>query len=180
MNKVKALQNFFERNGMFKCAKQVRHLRVTYASGSFWYHTTTRGNLSSILENGLKVNSNPNYSRGSLDYMNDIYGMVPIFVAKNPELYDNDEEAVLLKVDVSGLELVADIPTLASHFGAYIEEDGIWFGSGNNRAASFEGEDEIYYDDLINPNSYYCKEAIDLTGTAAIMQDISSDKIIIL
>lgn len=148
---------------------------------NIWYHTTTRENLQSILKNGLKINSAANYSIGSLDYMKDVYGMVPIFVAKSPEPYDNDLDGIVLAVNISGLKLVSDIPTLLSHYGAYLDENGIWFEEGDPKAPSWtQGEDLIFFDDLLNPDSVYCSDSIATTGTAAIMQDISPDRIKII
>lgn len=91
--------------------------------------------------------------------------------------YDNDENAVLLEVDMNGLEkfLVADIPTLASHFGAYIEEYGVWFKEGNAPIPEFDQEEEITFDDLLNG---WAKDlAINLTKTCACLSSISNDRI---
>ncbi len=154
-----------------------------------WYHTTTKQNAQSILKNGLKVNSTPNYSQASLQYMTNVYklppnddgdviGIVPVFLAKSPAPYDNDSNVVVLEVNVDGLKLVADIPTLVSNFGAYIDENyGIWFKKGDNRYTDNEGDKEIMFKDLLNPDSAYCQEAINKTGTAAVMQDIPPNRI---
>ena len=101
--------------------------------GNTWYHTTTKQNAQSILKQGLKVNSAPHYSQASLQYMKDVYGVVPIFLAKSSRPYDNDSNVVVLAVDVTGLELVADIPTIASNFGAYIDQN---YGIGLKKVTS--------------------------------------------
>jgi hypothetical protein len=146
--------------------------------GNIWYHTTTKQNAQSILKNGLKVNSTPNYSQASLQYMKDVYGVIPIFLAKSPAPYDNDSNVVVLEVNVDGLKLVADIPTLASSFGAYIDENyGIWFKKGDNRYTNIEEDKEISFEDLLNPDSAYCQEAINKTETAAVVQDIPPNRI---
>ena len=148
---------------------------------NIWYHTTTKRNAQSILKHGLKVNSTPNYSEASLEYMKTIYGVVPIFLAKSSRPYDNDSSVVVLAVGITGLELVADIPTLASNFGAYIDENfGIWFKEGDNRYTDNEEDKEISFEDLLNPDSAYCQEAIEKTGTAAVVQDIPPNRIKII
>jgi hypothetical protein len=146
-----------------------------------WYHSTKPKNLESILKNGLMINSPANYSKASLEYMKNVYGVIPIFIAKSPEPYDGDLEAVILAIDVSGLDLVSDIPTLISHHGAYIEGGSIWFEEGDLKAPSWaDDEDEILFDDLLDPNSYYCKSSIETTGTAAVISNISTDRIKVL
>jgi hypothetical protein len=155
--------------------------KSSFLDNRIWYHTTNKERINSILKNGLKVNSLANYSMASLDYMKDIYGVIPVFVAKSPNPYDNDSDSIVLSVDVSGLDLVSDIPTLASHYGAYIDEDGIWFEEGDSRVPSWSaGEDIVFYDDLLNAKSSYCQDSIQTTGTAAIMSDISPDRIKVL
>lgn len=147
---------------------------------SSWYHTTTKDNLKKIQKEGLKIDSAPNFSMASLKYMNNIYGMVPIFLAKTSKPYiQNDPNAIVLEVDTSGLELVADVPTLASHFGAYIEEDHIWFEQDNKRAPRWGRQEEsIPYEDLIHGD--FREIAIKTTGTCAVMQNISVDRIKVL
>jgi hypothetical protein len=146
-----------------------------------WYHSTDPKNLESILKNGLKINSPANYSKAFLEYMKNVYGMIPIFIAKSPEPYDGDLKAVVLAIDVSGLDLVSDIPTLISHYGAYIEEDGIWFKEGDLKAPSWANEeDEILFDDLLDHSSDYCKSSIETTGTAAVISNVPPESIRIL
>lgn len=144
---------------------------------SFWYHTTSKKNLEAIARDGLKVNSLPNYSMSSLEYMGDIYGMVPIFLAKSSKPYDgDDEDSVVLKVDIQGLRLLPDVPTLASHFGAYIEEDHIWFESDDRRAPRWGRREEfISFEDLLEGD--FRESAIRTTGTCAVTQDIPPDRI---
>lgn len=146
---------------------------------NIWYHTTLSKNLESIKNQGLLPNQEPNYSMASLEYMNDVYGMIPIFLSKYKEKYDNDENAVLLEVDMSGLErfLVADIPTLASHFGAYLEQDGIWFEEGSAPIPEFDQEEEITFEELLSNGGWAKDLAIELTRTCACLKPISSDRI---
>ncbi len=149
-----------------------------------WYHTTTPGNIEKILSEGLKINSAPNYSQGSLDYMNNVYGMVPVFLSKLNQPYYRDGSSVILEVNLSGLEdrLAADVPTLASDFEAMIDEKGIWFEDDwfterAEKAHETFGEDEyeISYQDLLYG---WAKEpAIELTQTAAFLGNIPANRI---
>jgi serine/threonine protein kinase len=146
--------------------------RVKGAAASTWYHTTSRKNLPSILREGLKINKPANYSQASSTYMKDVYGMVPVFLSKKSTPYDGDDDAVVLAVDVSGLSLAADIPSLADK-GAYVEEDHIWFEEAPDGL-----DEEITFDDLINGPE--AEAAINLTGTAAVLQDVEPSRISVL
>jgi hypothetical protein len=137
-----------------------------------WYHTTSRKNLPSILREGLKINKPANYSQASSTYMKDVYGMVPVFLSKKSTPYDGDDDAVVLAVDVSGLSLAADIPSLADK-GAYIEEDHVWFEEAPDGL-----DEEIPFDDLMNGPE--AEAAINLTGTAVVLQDIEPSRISVL
>lgn len=139
------------------------------------YHTTDSSRIASIMRHGLKVDSMPNYSRSSLEYMESVYGMVPIFVSFTEEPYVVSDESVMLEIDAFGLQMVADIPSLADR-GAYIEQDGIWF-KGKNIIDPVNDPDIITYEELLDPFDPYCKRAIEITGTAAILEDISPERI---
>ena len=141
------------------------------------YHTTTKSRLDSILKDGLKVNSEKGFSMGSLGWMKTAYKMVPIFVSLKPGKYKEETDGVILEIDASGLELVADIPGL-SDIGAYIEDNYIWFEEGGEPfEMNEEDEGQIYFRDLINPNNQYCQKSIETTETAAIMENIPPTKI---
>lgn len=151
--------------------------------GDIWYHTTSKDKAEKVLKEGLKVNQKPTYSQASLSYMKDAYGVVPIFLAKSPEPYDGSyllgqtvEAGTVLAVDASGLKLAADIPTLASHFGAYIDEDGIYFEEDNDDIPpEFAEEEHISFDDLVD--GWATPIAIELTGTAAVLKNIPSSRL---
>jgi hypothetical protein len=149
---------------------------VAELEDGIWYHTTSKYNAENILKEGLKINQKPTYSQASLSYMKDAYGVVPIFLAKSPEPYDDDSDGVVLAVDVAGLKLAADIPTLASHFGAYLDEDGVYFEEGEDRVPSeFAEEEHISFDDLVD--GWATPIAIESTGTAAVLKNIPSDRV---
>lgn len=147
-----------------------------------WYHTTSPASIDSIMKYGLKVNSPFNKSLSSQSFVKEIYGLNPIYVSKEEGRYKN---GVILAVDVSGLPLTTDIPTLISDYYAQLGEslDHIWFEEDYTPFELFDFVDRngaIYFEDLLDPNSPITKAMIDLTGTAAIMQDISPDKIKII
>jgi hypothetical protein len=146
---------------------------------NIWYHTTSQSSVEHILKYGLKVNSNFNKSQASQGYVNNIYGINPIYVSKEQGLYKN---GVVLSVDVSGYGLVTDIPTLMASYGAHLSEDyeSIWFEEDHTPFEMFDwvdGNGALYFDDLLNPNTPVTKAMIELTKTAAILQDIPADRI---
>lgn len=159
---------------------------------NIWYHTTSKGSLQSIKEGGLKINSPFNYSAGSKGFVRDIYGMNPIYLSKEQEAYKGD---VVLSVDTSGLPLVVDVPTIIGKFGAYLTRDrkGIKFDLNDlyfhkelynflttSDIEGFKGSGLVPYDRLLNPNDPIAKGIINISKTAAVMQDIPSDKIKII
>ena len=87
---------------------------------NIWYHTTSRENAKKILRGGLRINpSGIGKSQASLDWMDSIYGMTPVFLSRELGAYRN---GVVLKVNVEGLKLVADVPSLTD-WGAQVTED---------------------------------------------------------
>lgn len=151
---------------------------------NYLYHTTNKNSWAKIEKQGLKINSKPNFSQGSLEYMFDIYQCIPIFLSLNPNLYgSSDEDNILLQIDITGFYPVADIPSLADH-GAYIEleDHGIWFKrvyDKNNKLINhpFLKYQSIDFDDLLDPDSKECKMAIKLSQTACILHDIPINRI---
>lgn len=147
----------------------------------FAYHITSIERIDSILENGLLVNREKNFSEMSLTYMMDVYGMIPVFVSLDYSSYGkSDPKSLRLKIDIEGIPLVADIPSLVD-IGAYIEEDGIWFKRKNRNVIDpINDPDLIHFDELLDPTNRYCIKAINATGTAAIMQNIEPSRIQVL
>ena len=148
-------------------------------TNKIWYHTTSPAYVDSIMKHGLKVDSQFNKSLSSQFYVKEIYGLNPIYVSKEEGRYKN---GVILAVDVSGLPLITDIPTLISDYYAQLGEslDHIWFEEDYTPFELFDFVDRngaIYFEDLLDPNSRVTKAMIDLTGTAAIMQNIPPERI---
>ena len=147
---------------------------------SFWYHTTSPENVESIMANGLKINSAKGKSRGSLDWMKEAYGgVISIFLSKDSGRYKN---GIVLKVDVSGLSMVADIPGLID-FGGLLTDDGngMWFEEESTPEEFWDIVDprsgEIDFTELRTTGSSASEAAIKVTGTCAVMEDISPDRI---
>ena len=151
-------------------------------ASSVWYHTTSPENAESILNNGLRINPTAKgKSQGSLDWMPEAYGgIVPIFLSKDKGRYTN---GVVLEVDVSGLGLVADIPGLID-FGGQLSDDNvdvIWFDEESTPEPFWDIVDpstgEVEFSELRTPGSRAAKAAIKVTGTCAVMENISLDRI---
>lgn len=156
---------------------KLKHILQEVINPQKVYHTTTRARLESILKVGLRPNSEKGFSTASLGWMKEAYGMIPIFVSLKLGKYKEESDGVILEIDVSGLDLVADIPGL-SDIGAYIEDGYIWFDSGNEPFEMNEEDDgQIYFEDLTDSNSDYCQKSIEATETAAIMENIPPTKI---
>lgn len=150
------------------------------------YHTTTLKNWEKIKIQGLKINSPSNYSIGSLEYMEEVYGIIPIFLSLKPSLNSNDKygyeegQDVVLEITNNNLTLVSDIPSI-SHNGANIEleDGGIWFKRvyDNNGKVIFnhplsEMKEGISFFDLINDDDII-NTMMDLTQTCACLNNIS-------
>ena len=79
---------------------------------------------------------------------------------------------VLLKVDVKGLDIAADLGLLIDH-GAYIEENGFWF----KRKPEWLGSDDYSYEDLQGSDTFDLNTVIKKTGTFVVLQDIEANRI---
>jgi len=159
-------------------------LEETDAVGKYWYHTTSPENAKLILQGGLRINPpGEGKSRGSLDWMREAYGgITPIFLSRKPGRYHN---GVVLRVDVSGLDLVADIPGLVD-FGGRLTEDSIYWDEEETPEELWDLMDpdteesvngELSFEWLIEPNNALSRAAIGITDTAAVMEDIGPERI---
>jgi hypothetical protein len=145
----------------------------------FMYHRTHQSRVETILKDGLKINSEKNLTEAGA-WATDVYGCNPIYLSVKPDTYNKAEDSVLLKVDVTGLELVADLPGLVDE-GGYLSNDGMYFEPGTGKMFSAADEDDEYeveYEDLLAPSSWECKKAIELTQSAACLQDIPPERIV--
>jgi len=147
-----------------------------------WYHTTSKENWDKIKREGLKVGSLPKFSIGSLEYLSSIYGRVPLFFSKRPDLYRNlnsSNDLITLEVDLSNIPKVADVPSLVE-YGAYIEPENeiIWFEKVPETLLDFTDENDgsISFDELKNSQEL-AKAATNLTQTVAVIEDVGKDRI---
>ena len=158
------------------------------AQHSELYHTTKSKYLVSILTNGLKVNSQ---EWGILDPGSEeiyrAYGFKPIFLAIGRP-WNSEEDDVVLKVDASELNIVADIPRLIDYLPVsegehsldwedYAESSDVPFWSRSMRVYFEEGVG-LPVSELLDPNSQLCKDALRLTHTGVSLEDIPASKIV--
>jgi len=146
------------------------------------YHNTPKRFVPIIRQEGLKINSQYNKSQASQWFIPEIYKINPIFLSLKPEIFKEIGD-ITLKIDTTGLTVVADIPSLTK-YGAYYDEtgEGLWFKRQHlapKKIRDMEDEDNmIYYWDLLDPNSQVVQTCIELTQTAACMENIKPNRII--
>lgn len=150
----------------------------------YGYHYTSRQNYEKIKTEGLKINqsnhlTNTFGAESEQNWVKRAYGLTPIFLSLEPlkqfgprmpigSTYD----WILLKVDVKGLDIAADLGLLIDH-GAYIEEDGFWF----KRKPAWLQADEYSYEDLQGSDTFDLPTVIKKTGTFVVLQDIEVNRI---
>jgi 8-oxo-dGTP pyrophosphatase MutT (NUDIX family) len=143
------------------------------------YHSTDKKNKKNILENGLMVNNSGGFTIGG-SWAHEVYGGNPIFLSDEKERY-SEEDSVTFAVDVTGLNLLADLPTLID-FGANLEEDYTMWWSDGESPRNFEmflDDGAISAYDIIGSDDFN-KAAIKVTRTAAVMENIPAQRISLL
>lgn len=145
----------------------------------FVFHKTRRANMASILKTGLKINVGGGLTDAG-KWADEFYGNIrPVYVAIAATHPFCMGARNMLRIDARGLELVADLPSLID-LGAMIDPDAetLWFESNvpDNLAPFLDDGGEIAFADLIVPGPV-ASAAIRDTGTAAILADITSDRI---
>lgn len=161
------------------------HLRraIQILAQQFMYHITTAENAEKILQEGLKINSPERTLTVSTfkDWAQEIYGAWPIFLSADNYgwVEDDPDLPAVLRVDTSGLPLVADIPSLMDT-GAQLDVDYVWWEEGFefDQLRDVIDDGVLYYKDLLDPNSPVAKAAIELTQTAAVLEDIPPERIV--
>jgi tRNA nucleotidyltransferase/poly(A) polymerase len=149
------------------------------------YHCTNPKNIDLILKNGLMINQTSTYTIGhTKDLIKRIYGVNPIFLSTT--LYtEYCENAAVFEVDVTGLELYTDVPSLMDH-GALVDQNGFWFEDTSEPAPWYlfaeTGNDsgEFSYDEIFDNREDMLLGSIKTTGTAACLQNIPPNKIILV
>lgn len=152
---------------------------VLNRSIDYGYHYTSKENYEKIQKEGLKINQRENltntFGNESDNWVRNAYGMTPIFFSLEPlERFGSGSsyDWVLLKVDVKGLDIAADLGLLIDH-GAYIEENGFWF----KRKPEWLGSDDYSYEDLQGSDTFDLNTVIKKTGTFVVLQDIEANRI---
>ena len=154
------------------------------AAQTVMYHSTPEENVEAILADGLKVGTGQSvYTGRHAQWADRQYDTRPIFLSAEAGQY----EGVPLKVDVTGLVLVADIasvsdlgskpPSMSASF-----KDGLtlkWSrGTEPKELASvLSSRREIAIKKMLDPNSEEAKAAIAATGTAAVLENIPAERI---
>jgi len=147
------------------------------SQSNFAYHSTSANNVEAVLSQGLKINQPWGKSEGAKAIIEDIYGLKPIFISFFPDYLKKGSDVTFI-IDVSGLPLVADAPSIYDN-GAFYGEQGMWF-EGNEPSELKDVIDkygEIFYKDMLSPEHPVCQACIRLTNTAAIMQNIEPERI---
>ena len=140
----------------------------------YGFHYTSRENYNKIKNEGLKINKPMHLTTRDNQWMMNAYNMIPVFLSLVPlPRYEYAiKDWVLLKVDVNGLNIAADIGTLID-FGAYIEEDGFWF---KQKPAWLNGV-EFQYNELEGSDKLDLPRVIRHTRTFAVLENIPANRI---
>tara|TARA_Y100000592_G_C5379088_1_gene272479 strand:- start:45 stop:614 length:570 start_codon:yes stop_codon:yes gene_type:complete len=138
------------------------------------YHSTDPKNVDSIQKDGLLVGRESAQTLAG-DWADDFYDERPIYLSKEKGKYPGTP----LAVETSGLDLVADLPSLVDT-DAYVKEEGMYWDKGSEPDQMINIVDEdgmVYFDDLLSPGSDAAKAAIEVTGTAAVLKNIPPNRI---
>ena len=153
------------------------------AAQTVMYHSTPEENVEAILADGLKVGGGQSvYTGQHAQWADRQYDTRPIFLSAETGQY----EGVPLKVDVTGLVLVADIasvsdlgtapPSMSASF-----KDGLvlkWSrGTEPEELAGVLDNRGIAIKKMLDPGSEEAVAAIAATGTAAVLENIPAERI---
>jgi len=152
----------------------IKEEKARLLEGQLMYHSTDPKNIGSIQQDGLIVGRESSHTLGG-SWADQYYGTRPVYLSVEKSKY----EGTPLAVDTSGLDLVADLPSLIDT-GAYQEEEGMYWDEGSEPAQMIDIVDEdgmVYFDDLLSPGSAAAEAAIEITGTAAALENIPPNRI---
>lgn len=150
----------------------------------FGYHYTSRENYEKIKKDGLRINQSSHLTNtfdieSDKTWVRKAYGMTPIFLSLEPLKrfgprmpMGSDYDWILLKVNVEGLDIAADLGLLIDH-GAYIEEDGFWF----KRKPEWLSASDYSYTDLQGSDTFDMNKVIKATRTFVVLENIPSNRI---
>ena len=153
------------------------------AEQTVMYHSTPEENVETILVDGLKVGADQSvYTGQHARWADRQYGTRPIFLSAETGQY----EGVPLKVDVTGLVLVADIASVSDlgtappSMSASFKEGFMlkWSkGTEPEELAGVLNSGREAIKKMLDPNSEEAKAAIAATGTAAVLENIPAERI---
>ena len=153
------------------------------AEQTVMYHSTPEENVEAILADGLKVGTGQSvYTGQHAQWADSQYDTRPVFLSTEAGQY----EGIPLKVDVTGLVLVADIasvsdlgsdrPSMSASF-----KDGLvlkWSrGTEPEELAGVLDNRGIAIKKMLDPGSEEAVAAIAATGTAAVLENIPAERI---
>ena len=154
------------------------------AEQTVMYHSTPEENVEAILADGLKVGTGQSvYTGRHAQWADRQYDTRPIFLSAEAGQY----EGIPLKVDVTGLVLVADIASV-SDLGSEPPSMDYGFREGfmpkwskgtepKELAGVLSSRREIAVERMLTPGSEEAVAAIAATGTAAVLENIPAERI---
>lgn len=151
---------------------------------STFAHFTHPDNVTSIIETGIGIGREPNGSKG-LEWVLAFYEESPVYLTLEAsdfiEAYSASDWAgyACFEVDVSGLPLVADIPSLVDK-GARYDSGMLYLKRTQALEPLLPYADEdgwIEIEHLVDPTTDAAAAAIRVTGTAACVTPIAPDRI---
>ena len=153
------------------------------ATPHIMYHTTLQPhNAESIETNGLIVGEHENvgFSMAS-NWVDKIYGRRPVYLSISPNDGGSRRyEGIVFEVDVSGIDLLPDLPTLVD-YGAYVEEgEGLYWEEGTAPKEFrniIDGDGMIWFEDILVPDSPIAQAIINFTKTAVSLESIPAERI---
>lgn len=182
-DEAKDIHYFFKKNNNEELNYIIKDINYKFA-----YHVTKKQRINNILKMGLLINQKSNYTES---WIENYYEKIrPIFVSfEFPWVNNLKKDDIVLKIDVSGLDLWADFPSLAN-YGFYFEENGdIWIEEPSYSEKSSDAQKlglkypKLNWKKMVKNYNKYKKEHYDcifLTKTAAILQNIPPERIKII
>jgi len=153
------------------------------AGTAVWYHITDASRARSIEDGGLKVGQESCLTNESGKWALQYYGGCPVYLSQSPYITEEEawewgiKEIALFEVNVSGLNLMADLQGLVDARGQ-LDDDSIWW-EDDDEPIALEGLLEDGETEILNflDNDSYINAAIEITKTATVMQDIPAERI---
>jgi len=148
-----------------------------------WYHITEASRAHFIEEGGLKIGQESCLTNESGKWANQYYGGCPVYLSQSPYITEEEawewgiKEVALFEVNVSGLNLMADLQGLVDAYGQ-LDDDSIWW-EDDDEPKALEGLLDDGETEISNFLDYdaYISAAIEITKTATVMQDIPPERI---